>query len=102
MGACRRSRAPCFFDSRADPRVTRPPLPARGFFLSRTTRRSSPDEPDERAKTMSQDQAAPAGESEGGAATYDIEAVEAKWYRVWEDLQPFKASDDVVQAGVRE
>jgi leucyl-tRNA synthetase len=54
---------------------------------------------------MSQDAhgtAAPAGETEGGAATYDIEAVEEKWYRVWEDLQPFKASDDVVQAGERE
>ena len=36
------------------------------------------------------------------AATYDIEAVEEKWYQVWEDLQPFKASDDIVQSGVRE
>jgi leucyl-tRNA synthetase len=50
---------------------------------------------------MSQEQATDAG-SAGEAATYDIAAVEEKWFRVWEDLQPFRASDDVVQAGVRE
>jgi leucyl-tRNA synthetase len=49
---------------------------------------------------MSQDQAA--RESADGAATYDIEAVEEKWYRVWEKLQPFKASDDVAASGERE
>ncbi len=26
--------------------------------------------------------------------TYDIEATETKWQRVWEDLQPFRADDD--------
>src|SRR3569623_3579636 len=52
--------------------------------------------------TMNQEQATTAEPSEGGAAAYDIEAVEEKWYRVWEDLQPFKASDDVVQSGTRE
>jgi leucyl-tRNA synthetase len=36
------------------------------------------------------------------AATYDIEAVEDKWYGEWEDLQPFRASDDVVRSGERE
>jgi leucyl-tRNA synthetase len=36
------------------------------------------------------------------AATYDIRAVEEKWYGVWEDLQPFRASDDVVRSGTRE
>ncbi|HET7430626.1 MAG TPA: leucine--tRNA ligase [Nocardioides sp.] len=36
------------------------------------------------------------------AATYDIEAVQEKWYRVWEDLQPFRADDDVVRSGTRE
>ncbi|HEY3527994.1 MAG TPA: leucine--tRNA ligase [Nocardioides sp.] len=46
---------------------------------------------------MSQEQA-----TAEGAATYDIEAVEEKWYRVWEDLLPFKASDDVVRSGERE
>ena len=51
---------------------------------------------------MSQEQAATADPSEGGAATYDIRAVEEKWYQIWEDLQHFKASDDVVQSGTRE
>ncbi|HVQ17689.1 MAG TPA: leucine--tRNA ligase, partial [Actinomycetes bacterium] len=37
-----------------------------------------------------------------GAATYDIAAVEEKWYQVWEELQPFRASDDVVRSGTRE
>ena len=57
---------------------------------------------DERAKTMSQEQATSADANQGDAATYDIAAVEEKWYRVWEDLQPFKASDDVVRSGTRE
>ena len=51
---------------------------------------------------MSQEQATTGGASDGGAATYDIGAVEEKWYQVWEDLQPFEASDDVVQSGARE
>ena len=35
MDPCRTASAPCFFDSRADvPTSTRPPLPARGFFMS--------------------------------------------------------------------
>ncbi len=50
---------------------------------------------------MSQDQATPEGATDG-AATYDIGAVEEKWYHVWEDLQPFRAGDDVVQSGARE
>ncbi len=50
---------------------------------------------------MSQDQATPEGATDG-AATYDIGAVEEKWYHVWEDLQPFRASDDVVRSGTRE
>jgi leucyl-tRNA synthetase len=61
-------------------------------------------ERDERAKTMTQEQAegtAAAG-TDADAATYDIAAVEEKWYRVWEDLQPFRASDDVVRSGARE
>src|SRR4051794_10236955 len=57
---------------------------------------------DERAKTMSQEQATSADANQGDAATYDIAAVEEKWYRVWEDLQPFKARDDVVRSGERE
>src|SRR3954451_6048136 len=40
--------------------------------------------------------------SGGDAATYDIAAVEEKWYQVWEDLQPFRADDDVVRDGTRE
>ena len=51
---------------------------------------------------MSQEQATSADANQGDAATYDIAAVEEKWYRVWEDLQPFKASDDVVRSGTRE
>jgi leucyl-tRNA synthetase len=61
-------------------------------------------ERDERAKTMTQEQAegtAAAG-TDADAATYDIAAVEEKWYRVWEDLQPFRARDDVVRSGARE
>jgi leucyl-tRNA synthetase len=38
----------------------------------------------------------------GDAATYDIEAVQEKWFRVWQDLQPFRADDDVVRSGTRE
>jgi leucyl-tRNA synthetase len=47
----------------------------------------------------------PAADAPGGAdgaATYDIAAVQEKWYQVWEDLQPFHASDDVVRDGTRE
>ncbi|MGC4112311.1 MAG: leucine--tRNA ligase [Nocardioides sp.] len=47
---------------------------------------------------MSQEQA-PTGED---VATYDIAAVEEKWYRRWEELQPFRASDDVVRDHTRE
>src|SRR4051794_7206116 len=36
------------------------------------------------------------------AATYDAAAVEAKWQPVWEELQPFRADDDVVRSGTRE
>jgi leucyl-tRNA synthetase len=35
-------------------------------------------------------------------ATYDVHAVETKWQRVWEDLQPFTADDAVVLSGERE
>jgi len=38
----------------------------------------------------------------GAAATYDIAATEEKWYRRWEELQPFRASDDVARSGERE
>ena len=51
---------------------------------------------------MSQEQATTGDASDAGAATYDIEAVEEKWYQVWQDLEPFKASDDVVRSGERE
>ncbi|MBO0846895.1 MAG: leucine--tRNA ligase [Nocardioides sp.] len=40
--------------------------------------------------------------AEGGAATYDVEVMQEKWYQAWEDLQPFRASDDVVRSGTRE
>src|SRR5215213_4185367 len=55
---------------------------------------------------MSQDQAhtrGPAGDQgdSGAAATYDMAAVQEKWYRRWEELQPFHASDDVVRDGTR-
>lgn len=33
-------------------------------------------------------------QSTHGETTYDIEATETKWQRVWEDLQPFRADDD--------
>jgi len=56
---------------------------------------------------MSKDQAptrdATAGQDDSGAAaTYDMAAVQEKWYRRWEDLQPFRASDDAVRDGERE
>jgi leucyl-tRNA synthetase len=58
---------------------------------------------------MSQDQAdnpadtrAESQPDDSAAATYDIGATEDKWYHRWEELQPFRASDDVVRAGTRE
>ncbi|MEO5665752.1 MAG: leucine--tRNA ligase [Nocardioides sp.] len=36
------------------------------------------------------------------AATYDVEAVQAKWQPVWEALEPFRADDEVVRSGARE
>ncbi|MBS42139.1 MAG: leucine--tRNA ligase [Nocardioides sp.] len=33
--------------------------------------------------------------------TYDVKAVEAKWQQVWDDLQPFVASDEAVTSGER-
>ena len=36
------------------------------------------------------------------AATYDADAVQEKWQPVWEELQPFRADDDVVRSGTRE
>ena len=33
---------------------------------------------------------------------YDVHEVEARWQQVWEDLQPFTASDDAVLSGERE
>ncbi len=33
---------------------------------------------------------------------YDVHAVEAKWQRVWDDLQPFVADDQAVLSGARE
>ena len=38
----------------------------------------------------------------GEAATYDAAAVQEKWQPVWEELQPFRADDDVVRSGTRE
>src|SRR5688500_14375211 len=35
-------------------------------------------------------------------ATYDVHEVEAKWQRVWDELQPFTAHDDKVLSGERE
>ena len=36
------------------------------------------------------------------AATYDVEAVQAKWQPVWDRLEPFRADDEVVRSGERE
>ncbi len=41
-------------------------------------------------------------EGAGEAATYDVEAVQAKWQQVWDELEPFRADDDAVTGGVRE
>jgi leucyl-tRNA synthetase len=41
---------------------------------------------------MSEEQPAP--RVDGEVATYDVDAVQEKWYQVWEDLQPFRADDD--------
>ena len=38
----------------------------------------------------------------GERTAYDVHAVETKWQRVWDDLQPFVADDQVVLSGVRE
>jgi leucyl-tRNA synthetase len=42
------------------------------------------------------------GTAEAEAATYDAAAVQQKWQPVWEELQPFRAGDDVVRDGTRE
>jgi len=36
------------------------------------------------------------------AATYDVEAVQAKWQPVWDKLEPFRADDEVVRSGERQ
>ncbi|MGH3361169.1 MAG: leucine--tRNA ligase, partial [Nocardioides sp.] len=35
-------------------------------------------------------------------ATYDVAAVQQKWRKVWDDLQPFRADDAVIASGERE
>ncbi|KAA1426221.1 leucine--tRNA ligase [Nocardioides antri] len=35
------------------------------------------------------------------ASSYDVQAVESKWLPVWEDLDPFRADDEVVRSGER-
>ncbi|MGZ5406126.1 MAG: hypothetical protein ACXWDL_15860, partial [Nocardioides sp.] len=35
-------------------------------------------------------------------ASYDVHGVEAKWQRVWDELQPFVADDRAVLEGERE
>src|SRR5215218_3027285 len=57
-----------------------------------------------KAKTMSQRHHGDPAETdiEAGAATYDAVAVQEKWQPVWEELQPFRAEDDVVRSGTRE
>ena len=49
---------------------------------------------------MSEEQVAT--QADTGAATYDAAAVQAKWQPVWEEMQPFRADDDVVRSGTRE
>ncbi len=34
--------------------------------------------------------------------TYDIEATEAKWRPVWDELQPFRADDEAVRSGAKQ
>jgi leucyl-tRNA synthetase len=36
------------------------------------------------------------------AATYDVEAVQAKWQPIWDKLEPFRADDEAVRSGARE
>ncbi|MCW2832650.1 MAG: leucine--tRNA ligase [Nocardioides sp.] len=43
---------------------------------------------------MNETHEAPEAQDTDQAATYDVGAVETKWQRVWEDLQPFRADDD--------
>ncbi len=38
----------------------------------------------------------------GDRTSYDVHAVETKWQRVWDDLQPYVADDQVVLSGARE
>ena len=35
------------------------------------------------------------------ASSYDVHAVEAKWLKVWDELDPFRADDEVVRSGER-
>ncbi len=41
-------------------------------------------------------------QAEQERATYDVAAVQEKWRRVWEELEPFRADDKVVASGERE
>jgi leucyl-tRNA synthetase len=41
-------------------------------------------------------------EETGERTSYDVHEVETKWRRVWDDLQPFVADDQVVLSGARE
>jgi leucyl-tRNA synthetase len=41
-------------------------------------------------------------EETGDRTSYDVHAVETKWQRVWDDLQPFVADDQAVLSGARE
>ena len=41
-------------------------------------------------------------EANDQVATYDVEAVQAKWQPVWDALEPFRADDEVVRSGQRE
>ncbi|MGI8578072.1 MAG: leucine--tRNA ligase [Nocardioidaceae bacterium] len=46
------------------------------------------------SEQQAEDSTASYDEAGGGGATYDVQATQDKWLKVWEDLDPFKAIDD--------
>ncbi len=51
---------------------------------------------------MSEQPNTPSDQREERENSYDVASVEAKWRRVWDELQPFKADDEAVASGRKE
>ena len=82
----------CFLASRADrapPRGDRAAAPPReGLFLSRS------QTPTRKSRTMTEERQETPAAATYDVPTYDVPAVQDKWRKVWDDLDPFRADDD--------